>query len=92
MPSIVTANALSSGAVVYLTRDGRWVNTLDSATPATEADELKHLEALALAAVERNEVTAVYAFDVRVANGRIEPISVRERIRATHSTVAAAAG
>ncbi len=90
MPSIVTANELRSGAVVYLTRDGRWVDKLDNATPAIDAGELKHLETLALAAVERNEVTAVYAFDVRVNAERIEPISVRERIRAAHSAAAPA--
>lgn len=84
MPSIVTANHLRSGAVVYLTREGAWVASLDQAYPAIGADELKHLEVLALQAVERNEVVSVYAFDARVADGRIEPISVREHIRAAH--------
>lgn len=82
MPSVVTANDLRSGAVVYLAGDGRWVDALGKATPAVDAGELKHLETLALAAVERNEVTAVYAFDVRLVEGRPDPISVREKIRA----------
>ncbi|MFM9938355.1 MAG: DUF2849 domain-containing protein [Hyphomicrobiaceae bacterium] len=88
MPNVVTANHLRSGAVLYLTRDGTWVDRLDGASPAVTVDDLKHLEALALAAVKRNEVTAVYAFDVRIAGDRIEPISVRERIRAAQSTTA----
>lgn len=85
MPSIVTANDLRSGAVVYLTGAGGWVCDLPHATVVDGADALKGLEALALASVERNEVTAVYAFDVRLVEGRAEPVSVRERIRASHA-------
>ena len=85
MPSVVTANDLRSGAVVYLTAGGRWVESLQEASVAEHAEALKTLEALALAAVERMEVTAVYAFDVRLVDGRPEPISVRERIRAAHA-------
>lgn len=84
MPSVVTANDLRSGAVVYLKADGRWVESLQDASVAEDAEALKTLEALALAAVERTEVTSVYAFDVRLVDGRPEPISVRERIRAAH--------
>ena len=82
MPKIVTANELRSGAVVYLGPDGRWVEQLAEATVAPDADSLKRLESLALAAVEKTEVTAVYAMDVRLAHGRPEPVSVRETIRA----------
>ena len=85
MPSVVTANELRSGAVVYLARDGRWVEALIEASVATDANGLKELEAQALAAVERTEVTAVYAMDVRLADGRPEPISVREKIRAARA-------
>jgi hypothetical protein len=88
MPSVVTANQLRSGAVVYLTRDGRWVDTLAQASTAASAADLEHFEALALAAVERNEVTAVYAFDVALVAGRPQPISVRERIRSDLSASA----
>lgn len=85
MPSVVTANHLRSGAVVYLASDGRWVEALDGAEAAATPEALVALEALALAAVERNEVTAVYAFDVHVEAGRPTPLSVRERIRAARS-------
>jgi hypothetical protein len=88
MPSVVTANLLRTGAVVYLTRASGWADRLDRASPAETPDDLQHLEALALDAVKRNEVTAVYAFDVRIAGDRIEPVSVRERIRAAHATAA----
>ena len=82
MPSVVTANDLRSGAVVYLTVEGRWVAALSEASIAENDEQLKAFEGLARAAVERNEVTAVYAFEARLADGRPEPISVRERIRA----------
>jgi len=82
MSSVVTANVLRTGAVVYLTADARWSEQLADAAIAVDAEALKQLEADATAAVLHNEVTAVYAFDVRVVGGRPEPKSVREKIRA----------
>ena len=82
MPSVVTANILRTGAVVYLKDDGAWVEKLTDATAAPDADARARLEKLALAAVERSEVTAVYAFDVAIVDGHPTPLSVREKIRA----------
>ncbi len=82
MPSVVTANVLRTGAIVYLQDDGTWVAKLAEATVADDADARARLEKLALAAVERGEVTAVYAFDVGIIDGRPEALSVREKIRA----------
>ena len=84
MPSIVTANDLRSGAVVYLGSDSAWVEELHDATVANDADALKQLEGIAQKAVENREVTGVYAMDVSLADGRPAPVSVRERIRAAH--------
>ena len=83
MPSVITANILRTGAIAYLKGDGSWVEALADATPATDTEARAALEKLALAAVERNEVTAVYAFDVAIVDGRPSPLSVREKIRAT---------
>ena len=85
MPSVVTANDLRSGAVVYLAPDGRWIEDIAAAAVAADADALKRFEDLARAAVIETAVTAVYAFDVKLVGGRPEPISVRERIRAAHA-------
>ena len=85
MPSIVTANNLRSGAVVYLGKSGRWVPDLTDATIAADKDALHALEIEANAAVARTEVTAVYAMDVRITDSGIEPTSVRETIRAAHA-------
>ena len=85
MPSVVTANDLRSGAVVYLGRQGLWVEALADAFVASDPEQLKSLEGQALDAVVRNEVTAVYAMEVRATGGATEPVSVRERIRAAHA-------
>ena len=82
MPRVVTANKLRSGEVVYLAANGQWRPELIAATVANDAGAMQQLEATALAAVELSDVTAVYAMDVRVTDGRPEPISVREHIRA----------
>jgi len=81
-PKVVTANALRSGRVVYLALDGRWVGTLDEAAVAHDAIALRRLEEEAVRAAELQQITAHYAFDVAFTEGRPQPISVRERIRA----------
>ena len=81
MRSVVTANLLRSGAVVYLAAGSKWVPDLADAYVADTPADRKQQEEAALASVLRNEVTAVYAMDVRVTDGRPEPVSVRERIR-----------
>jgi hypothetical protein len=85
MPSVVTANRLRSGAVVYLGGAGTWVDDLASAHVAADKAALAELEAQALASVVANIVTAVYAMDVRLIEGRPHSVSVRESIRAAHA-------
>lgn len=85
MPKVVTANELRTGVVVYLGCNRQWTVSLAEAEVAADAEALRRLEAIALAAVEAREVTAVYAMDVALADGRPEPVSVRERIRAAHA-------
>jgi hypothetical protein len=83
-PKVVTANRLTTGDVVYLAADGRWVRALVEAAVASDAADLARLEAEAGAAAARQDVTAVYTMDVRLESGRPAPASVRERIRAQH--------
>jgi sulfite reductase (NADPH) hemoprotein beta-component len=85
MPKVVTANDLRTGVVVYLGNEGQWTVSLAEAEVAADAEALKRLEARALAAVQAREVTAVYAMDVALTDGRPQPVSVRERIRAAHA-------
>jgi hypothetical protein len=88
MPRVITANKLRTGAVVYMMQDGRWTDVLQNAAVADGADALKAHEGMARAAVESNQVTAVYAFDVSFVDGKPVPSSVRERIRAAHAVIA----
>ena len=85
MPSVVTANHLRSGAVVYLAADGRWIASLTGAAVADTPAQLAAFEDIARAAVERRDITAVYAFDVKIVGGKPTPVSVRESIRAANA-------
>jgi hypothetical protein len=86
MPSVVTANRLLDGIVVYLGRDGGWVEDLADARVAGTEDEVKALEAEAAKAVGERRVVAVYPMDVVLHDGVPAAISVREKIRAAHRT------
>jgi Protein of unknown function (DUF2849) len=84
MPSIITANMLRSGEVVYLTTDATWTPDITHAAVAENKLTLQAFEGTAQRAVINREVTAVYAMDVVLRAGVPQPISVREMIRAAH--------
>jgi hypothetical protein len=86
MPSIVTANRLIDGIVVYLAPDGGWVEDLARARLAETEDEIKALESEAAQAVAERKVVAVYPMDVAIRDGVPVALSVREKIRAAHRT------
>ena len=86
MPSVVTANRLIDGIVVYLASDGGWTEEIGRARVAETEDEVKALEAEAAKDVAARKVVAVYSMDVAVRDGTVDPLSVRERIRAAHRT------
>ena len=86
MPSVVTANRLIDGIVVYLAEDGGWAEEIGRARLAETEDEIKALEEAAAKDVAARKVVAVYPMDVAVRDGTIDPLSVRERIRAAHRT------
>ncbi|MGD9502975.1 MAG: DUF2849 domain-containing protein [Methyloceanibacter sp.] len=86
MPNVVTANRLVDGIVVYLAKDGGWTEEIDRARLAETEDETKALEALAAKDVAARKVVAVYPMEVAVRDGAVDPLSVRERIRAAHRT------
>ena len=87
MPSVVTANRLNDGIVVYLALGGGWTEDIDQAARAEAEAEVKALEETAGAAERDRLVISVYAMPVDVKDdGTVDPISVRERIRAAHRT------
>jgi hypothetical protein len=86
MPSVVTANRLIDGIVVYLASEGGWTEEIGRARLAETEDEIKALEAEAATDVAARKIVAVYPMDVAVRDGAVDPLSVRERIRAAHRT------
>ena len=79
--SMVTAQRLVDGRVVYLREDRGWTQRDDEAW--TSADDAAIEEALALASRETELVVGPYRIEVEVdASGRIVHTSARERIRA----------
>jgi|SRR5688572_16165847 hypothetical protein len=86
MPSVVTANRLTDGIVVYLAPDGGWVEDLAQARLADTEAEIAALEAEAAKAVAERKVVAVYPMDVVIQDGMPVALSVREKIRAAHRT------
>jgi hypothetical protein len=86
MPNVVTANRLIDGIVVYLAPDGSWTEEIGRAHLAETEDETKVLEAEAARDVAARKVVAVYPMEVALHDGAVDPLSVRERIRAAHRT------
>ena len=86
MPNVVTANRLIDGIVVYLAADGQWTEEIGCARVAETEEETKALEAEAARDVDARKVVAVYPMEVALHDGQIDPLSVRERIRAAHRT------
>ncbi len=86
MPSVITANRLTDGIVVYLASDGEWTEQIADARLADTDEEIKELEAKAEKAVQERLVISVYPMPVALNDGAVDPLSVRERIRAAHRT------
>ena len=86
MPNVVTANRLIDGIVVYLAADGGWTEEIGRARLAETEEETKALEAEAAKDVALRKVVAVYPMAVALHDGTVDPLSVRERIRAAHRT------
>ncbi len=85
---VLTANRLREGDVVYLSRAGRWTAELAEAATAEEAEQEAALLTLAEAAVAEHRVVGPYLMTVALEDGRLRPLSQRERIRAAGPSVA----
>ena len=80
--SVLTANRLSDGVVVFLDFEGAWSEILSDAVVAHSPDESRALEDRGVYDAARNLVVEPYLIEVREADGRITPIRYRERVRA----------
>jgi hypothetical protein len=86
MPNVITANRLTDGIVVYLAPDGGWIEDIARARFAESEDETQALEHIGEQAVKDRIVVAMYAMPVEIKDGAVDPLSVREKIRASHRT------
>jgi hypothetical protein len=87
---VASANRLADGMVVFLDDAGQWTERLDRAAIARDKQAADGL----LARAQAKSFTVVDPFLVAVIEdeaGRIEPLSLREKIRASGLTFAAIA-
>ncbi|HWJ75846.1 MAG TPA: DUF2849 domain-containing protein [Kaistia sp.] len=85
--SIITANDLGNGLVVFLTADGGWSQRLADAR-VVGPDALAEAVAYGKAQHDARIVVEPYDIEVTVENGIPVPVRLRERIRAAGPTVA----
>ena len=78
--SVMTANRLADGEVVFLAARG-WVEDIDRATLATTEEQAKALDALGRQSIAVNEVVDAYLVEVVKEGGRVRPRKLREYLR-----------
>ena len=80
--TILTANRLDDGAVVYLTRAGGWSEWLEDGEVADSEARAVELLRLGAALVAARQVVDPYLIAVRRDGYGVEPLGQREIIRA----------
>jgi hypothetical protein len=79
--SVLTANRLHDGIVVFLDAEGAWVQGIDGAAVARSPDEAEALQAQGARDAAANLVVEPYLAEVRESGGRLVPVRFRERVR-----------
>ncbi|MGQ3671151.1 DUF2849 domain-containing protein [Xanthobacter sp. TB0136] len=86
-PTVVTANRLRDGVVVWLKADGGWSEALAEAAVGTTSDEV--LDLLDIAQSDESIAVGPYAARIDLdTDGRPVPGNLRERIRCQGPTIA----
>jgi hypothetical protein len=80
--SVLTANRLSDGQVVFLDFEGAWGESIDIALAARTTQEIAELEARGAFDAAQNLIVEPYLVEVREAEGCLVPVRQRERVRA----------
>jgi hypothetical protein len=79
--SVLTANRLGDGTVVFLDFEGAWSENLAEAVIARSPDEARALQDRGTYDAEHNLVVEPYLVEVRETAGGFVPIRYRERVR-----------
>ena len=83
---ILTANRLTDGEAVWYTASGRWSESMADAEIASDKPAEDRLEEAGKAGLAGNLVVDVNVIDVRLQDGVVTPVRLRERIRAAGPT------
>ena len=86
MSQVISANRLSDGIVVFRASGGAWVEQLRDAEILPDASAVKAAMGLGEKDVLANHVIEVAAFDVAVKGDHVEPVHLRDKIRAKGPT------
>jgi hypothetical protein len=79
--SVLTANRLQDGIVVYRAADGLWVESIARAAVARSADEARALQEEGKRDAALNLVVDPYLAAVAESGGSLTPVRMRERVR-----------
>jgi hypothetical protein len=79
--SVLTANRLHDGIVVFLAAGGAWVEGIAAAAVARSPEEAQELQAEGARDAARNLVVEPYLAEVREIGGHLLPVRQRERVR-----------
>jgi sulfite reductase (NADPH) hemoprotein beta-component len=85
--SVLTANRLGDGIVVFLDFEGAWSESLAEAVVARSPDEVRALQDRGTYDAEHNLVVEPYLIEVRETAGGLVPIRYRERVRAAGPSI-----
>lgn len=85
MAEIITANELVSGATIYLTADGSWVEDIDQARLFSDG-ETEERDAVVIKAKANNRLVSVDTEKAERDGGKVIADRLRERIRAEGPT------
>lgn len=86
-PQILTANRLCDGSVVYLSGADAWSDWLKDARVAADKTEAECLMQVAEKSVNERIIVEPYLMQVIIDGASIQPVNVREAIRARGPTV-----
>ena len=79
--SVLTANRLGDGIVVFLDFEGAWSENIAEAVVARSPDEVRALQDRGTYDAAHNLVVEPYLVEVRETAGGLVPIRYRERVR-----------
>lgn len=83
---ILTANRLTDGEAVWFSAAGVWAESIEGADIVGDKDGEARLEAIGKRGLDQNEVVDVNLIDINVIDGLIQPLRLREVIRAAGPT------